>query len=577
MKDNNRCGQGESDADSKKGNVTAAEALLRSLGSHGVEYLFVNLGTDHTPILEASAQIREQGDADDMPEFITCQHEFVAMSAAHGYAAVTDEPQAVLVHVDVGTQNLGAAVHNAHRANAPVFVIAGLAPVTDTGYPGSRDHIVHSLQDVFDQPGILRQYCRWTNEYRPPADPDALITRGLERASTPPLGPVYLTAGREALETRDYASTSQEREVRHIHPTGGDAETVTELADHINAADAPLVITSKLGAQGIDILVEFAEAAGAGVVEHSPIELSFPRDHNLHVGFEPTEVFDQADLVLAIDVDIPWVPSRGSPATDVPVIQLDPNPTKGGYPHWDFPVDRTVSADPVATLAAVTSELESDADSGRRTWSEVAEARREQIRSRLAEHHHEGRLTPDVLSAAIDDITDNSTIVVEDAVTSSGSILSHLDLSQPGSYFAKGGSGLGWAGGAAVGVKLAQPESRVIALVGDGAHVFSNPTACAWLAAARDTPTLTVIYDNAGWNAVKQSTRQQHSEGVAVDAGVVESTFDQPVDLSAPAEVADAYTATVNNADKLADTLQEAVDAVDSGQPAVVDVKLEQI
>lgn len=565
------------DASGEPAPPTAAEALLRSLGDHGVKYLFANLGTDHTPLLEASARIREQGDANAMPEFIVCPHEFVAMSAAHGYAMVTGDPQAVLVHVDVGTQNLGAAVHNAHRANAPVFVIAGLAPVTDAGYAGSRDHTVHYIQDVFDQPGIVRQYCRWMDEYHPPADPDALVTRGLERAATPPAGPVYLTAGREALESREYASGARERDAGGVTPAGADAETVRDVANRVDAADSPLVITSKLGARGMNALVEFAETTGAGVVEHGPIELSFPRDHDLHVGFDPTAAFDHADLVLAVAVDVPWVPSRGGPAADTPVIQLDTDPTKGAYPHWDFPVDRTVRADPVATLESVTSEVTADPGSGRRTWSEVAAARREREQSQLAEHRGEDRLTPEVLSAAVDDIVDDSTIVIDDAVTNSGSVLSHLDLSQPGSYFSKGGSGLGWAGGAAVGAKLAQPDSRVIALVGDGAHVFSNPTACAWLAAAEGAPTLTVIYDNAGWNAVKRATKDQHPEGVANKQGVIESEFDGSVDLSAAASAVDAYSRKVETVDALSETLDEAIQAVDSGRPAVLDVKLEPI
>ena len=134
---------------SKKEKITAAEAILRSLSLQGVEYLFANYGTDHTPLIEAAAKIR-RGDG-KMPEVVVCPHEFVALSTAHGYTAATGKPQAVLVHVDVGTQNLGAAMHNAHRSNIPVIIISGLAPVTDVGHVGSRDHVVHYLQDTFQQ------------------------------------------------------------------------------------------------------------------------------------------------------------------------------------------------------------------------------------------------------------------------------------------------------------------------------------------------------------------------------------------------------------------------------------------
>jgi len=114
--------------------VVAAERLLRSLHEHGVTRLFANLGTDHAPLLEAAARLDAADRTAAYPEIVVCPHEFAAMSAAHGYTAATGEPQAVLVHVDVGTQNLGAAMHNAHRSRVPMVVLAGLAPITDEGF-----------------------------------------------------------------------------------------------------------------------------------------------------------------------------------------------------------------------------------------------------------------------------------------------------------------------------------------------------------------------------------------------------------------------------------------------------------
>ena len=69
----------------------------------------------------------------EFPRLIVCPHETVAPSAAHGYASVTRQPQAVFVHVDAGTQNLGGAVSNAMRGRVPVLIFAGAAPVTITG------------------------------------------------------------------------------------------------------------------------------------------------------------------------------------------------------------------------------------------------------------------------------------------------------------------------------------------------------------------------------------------------------------------------------------------------------------
>ena len=67
---------------------------------------------------------------DSFPHCITCPNEMVALSMADGYARVTNEPQCVIIHVDVGTSGLGAAVHNASCGKAPVLIFAGLSPYT---------------------------------------------------------------------------------------------------------------------------------------------------------------------------------------------------------------------------------------------------------------------------------------------------------------------------------------------------------------------------------------------------------------------------------------------------------------
>ena len=86
---------------------------------------------------------------------------------ADGWARVTGRPQAVIVHVDVGTQALGCAFHNASNGRAPILVFAGLCPFTEDGeLAGSRTEYQHWIQDARDQMSIVRQYCRHVGELR---------------------------------------------------------------------------------------------------------------------------------------------------------------------------------------------------------------------------------------------------------------------------------------------------------------------------------------------------------------------------------------------------------------------------
>ncbi|WP_435317024.1 thiamine pyrophosphate-requiring protein [Haloarchaeobius sp. TZWSO28] len=553
--------------------VSAAERMLRAWRRHGVEYVFSNLGTDHAPLLEAMARLRNQGDADAMPEVVVCPHEFVAMSAAHGYAAVSSDPQVVLVHVDVGTQNLGAAIHNAHRAKVPVFVACGLAPVSEDRYLGARNHFVHYHQNVFDQTGIVREYCRWTEEYRPPADPAEQVVRGLERAQDTPQGPVYLTATREALEARFRPDElGSEREVTIPDPPGPSDESLATLTEVVDAADAPVVITG--GSCDPDALTAFAERTGAGIVEHASTRVGFPRDHPNHLGFDPSAVFETTDLLLLAGVDIPWIPKHGEPADDTLVVQVDTEPTKRTFPVWNFRVDYRVAADPSLTFARL-AETAAGGPELSEQFVQFTEERQRQQAAILKSHRDANALTPEVATDVLNSALDESTIVVEDAVTSMAAIRNYLSVRPGVGHLSKGGAGLGWAGGAAVGAKLASPDSRVLSIVGDGSYLFTHPAVSAWLSAAADAPTLTVIYNNGGWNAVEKATLSQYPDGVVGTEGLDERTFDPAPNLTAAAKTVESYTNTVATETELRDALGAAIEAVDGGIPAVLDIRLD--
>lgn len=559
--------------------MMAAEVLVRSLRDHGVTHAFCNLGTDHPPLLEAAAKVRAEDGKDCVPDFVTCLHESVALSAAHGYAVATGEPQAVIVHVDVGTQNLGAMLHNAHRGDAPVFIFAGLAPNSQWGHNASRSNSVHFLQDVFDQEGIVEEYCQWSSEFRLPGDPDELVTRGLELAASPRKGPVYLTATGEALEAT-VKTRLGDRSANPVRPTPADAGTVAEVAERVDAANAPLVITSKLGIHNpeyaVSTLRSFAEKAGAGVVEARPAGLNFPRTHDLHMGFDPDEVWDRADLIILAEVDVPWVPAPASaPPEGVPIIQIDTDPLKSSYPQWDIGVDLPIAADPAPTLERVADRLEGNS-AATDTWEALHSERINQLETIVQNDRRKGRLSPAVLTSTLNSHIDDSTIVVDETTTNMATVWSHLKLDRPGSYLNSHGSGLGWANGAAIGVKMGLPDHRVVSLVGDGSYVFGQPTASAWMAEAYDAPTLTIIYNNSCWNAVRGATRSRHPDGHAADLDVPESRFEPTLDLSHATHVVDAHSRVIDTFEDLESGLSEGFDAIDSGQPSVLDVRVDQ-
>src|SRR5512135_2473130 len=93
--------------------ANGAEAFLELLNSNGVEYIFLNPGTDTFPLQDAISKFRSSGRA--VPDVVLCLDESLALSAAHGHFLISHKPQVVIVHADLGPQQLGGALHNAQR------------------------------------------------------------------------------------------------------------------------------------------------------------------------------------------------------------------------------------------------------------------------------------------------------------------------------------------------------------------------------------------------------------------------------------------------------------------------------
>ena len=133
-------------------------------------------------------------------------------------------------------------------------------------------------------------------------------------------------------------------------------------------------------------------------------------------------------------------------------------------------------------------------------------------KARLDAAAHKNPLDPVWVSHCIDRAKDPRAIVVNEYTL----FPEHCAFELPDLYFgSSSASGLGWGAGAALGAKLARPDSPVVAVVGDGAYMFSNPAAVHHAAALHDLPILFVVMNNAMWGAVQRSTLAMYPDGRA--------------------------------------------------------------
>jgi acetolactate synthase-1/2/3 large subunit len=562
--------------------MTVAGGYLELLRDRGIDCLFANAGTDFASIVDAFARFEAEGRAAPRP--ITVPHEFVAVSMAHGYYLVTGRPQAVMVHVTVGTANGAGAVINASRAQVPVLFTAGRTPITEAGgLPGARDTHIHWAQEAFDQAGMLREYVKWDYELRRPEQLEAVVDRALELAMAEPRGPVYLTLPREVLAQPlaepAIPSPSRRQVACRRFP---DPARIDEAAERLAGARNPLIVTAELGRvpQAVDGLIALAEAGAFPVLEASPAYANFPAAHPCHAGWvfgsQDYPAIGEADAVLVVDCDVPWFPSRSRPPDGATVIQMAVDPFYARYPMRSYPCDVPLAAEPVVALPLLAEAVRRRVDRARAAArrARLAEAHRARRDAWAAAARAEAARTPigfQWASRCLGEALGPDTIVVNEYPLD----LRHLPPLAPGRYFGSPHSGgLGWGLGAALGAKLGAPDRTVIAAVGDGAYVFGAPTAAHLAARLHGLPFLTVVFNNAAWEAVERATRTVHPDGWAAATGCF------PLSRLAPAphyeEIVRAfggYGERVEDPAELPEALRRALRAVrEDGRQAVLNV-----
>lgn len=516
--------------------VTVAEAYLHLLADRGIDYFFGNAGTDFAPLIEAFAKGRALGHK--LPKSITAPHENVAVHMAMGHALVSGKPQAVMVHVNVGTANALTGLLNARRGRVPMLFTAGRTPILEEGMRGARSVFVHWAQEMYDQAGMVREAVKWDYELRLPEQLETVVDRALSLSTTAPAGPTYLTLPREVLARRleTFSFTPGGPHQPASHPAAASDAAIAEATELLAGARNPLIVTTNVGRVpgAVAALARLAAQAAIPVVSYNPSGVELPASHPMHMGYEPKALLEEADVVLVVEALVPWLPRETRPRPGAKVIHLGLDPLYEDIPIRGFPCDLAIAASPEIALAQLADRLVPQLGpqlmEQRRTA--LAEKRRAVLAKResaWADAQKSAAITPLHISRAIDAVKGEALVFKE-----SGLRLDQMDFEQPETMFFSGtAGGLGWSLGAALGAKLAAPDRDVIATVGDGSYMFGTPLAAHYVAAEQQLPVLFVVFNNAGWHAVRRSTHGMFKDGFAARTpeGEVEPLTDFSVDV----------------------------------------------
>src|SRR5215813_4276737 len=576
------------DSQTNRPSHSTAYYFLEGLTELGIEYLFCNFGTDHAPIIEEIAHRRKRGDA--LPTIIRCPHENTAAHMAAGYAFVTGRGQGVLVHVDVGTASTATAMHNIFRSRLPVLLMAGKAPYT-TGNElvGSRDTYVHFVQEPFDQASLVRPYLKW--EWTLPSG--VVVKEALRRAhsimQSEPQGPVYLMMQRETLtqpwrvdEVRRFGAEQN----GSTAAGGADPKLVAQLVDRLMTAENPILITGYAGRnpRASELIAELAELAGIAVFE-SNMTNNISHESPCFIGFQPDRHLPKADVGLLVDVDVPWFPSDVQANENTFWAHIDVDVLKPASPMWTFPGNLRMQGDSGRILGQLLAELRKKATprfkdaAAARVARLTAErnARIERTKKLASDHGKRDEINLHYLFAELDRLLEPRDIVFNEGVRNAGAALMQLRRPLPNTVMRSGGGGLGWSGAMALGAKLAAPDHMMVQLVGDGCFYFGSP--CSVFAVARQyqLPILSIVLDNSGWSAVKESTLRVFPSGEAKAANEFEAELAPDVEFGKVGEAFGAYWEKVSDPAEVPGALARCVKEVRGGRAAILHARVTRL
>ena len=333
---------------------------------------------------------------------------------------------------------------------------------------------------------------KWSCEPARAADVPAAIARAYYIAMQPPCGPTVVS-----VPVDDWDQPAEFLSARKVSRSlRADAAAIDELSAALSAARKPVFVIGGAVDRdgGWDPLVQLAERHGA-LVWVSPLigRCGFPENHPLFAGFLPafreeiSRRLEGHDLLLAI----------GAPVFTYHAEGMGPY-TPAGLQVFQM----TEDADWAACAIAGTAILTSVAAGLRDLLQRAGPARpADQQGRRPAPRIAAADPMPDTfLMQTLADLRAPDSIIVEEAPSSRSPMQAHLPILRSETFYTCSSGGLGHGLPAAVGIALANPDRKVIALIGDGSAMYSIQA--LWTAAQLGLPITFVIVNNSRYEAL---------------------------------------------------------------------------
>ena len=550
--------------------MTGKKALMEMLRVEGTKFIFGNPGTSESPIMDALEEYPEL-------EYILVLQEGVAIGMADAYARATGKPSFVNLHIETGLANGISLINNADEVGTPIVLTAANKDVRE---------LAHGRTDLV---AMLQQFTKWSAEVSHPGALPVVMQRAFNEAKTPPTGTSFISFSANALDDKaEVDIVPSPQTYMRIRP---DKQAIENAARIMSAATNPIIVLGDRIAQSKSVAeaISLAELLGAKVYASSYTEMNFPTSHPQFMGRlrlaypESRELLSIADVVLAVGKLAGGYYMFSQPTMrffgpQTSLIHIDSDPSEiGKTQHTEV----GIIADPKVALSelsdaihtSMTEQARKSAQSRTQILQMEKEAKSNQWRAHVKKKWDHKPMFPERMIAEISKVLPSDVIIADDAVTTGLALHNTICFDSPGSVYGGRGGALGWGIGGAMGLKLANPDRPVIAVLGDGSAMMTIQG--LWTAANYNIPVVYVICNNRNYRVLKinmnayknliMSEKDPTSRYIGME-------FPLPLNI---AEIAKAYGIHARRIEDPTEICSSLEEAFNLGKPAVLDVVID--
>ena len=520
--------------------MTGGQALVKSLRNHGIDTIFGLPGVQLDGFFNA---LYDEGNA---IRVIHTRHEQGAAYMAFGYAQSSGRVGAYAVVPGPGILNTATALATAYACNAPVLAVAGQIPSTAIGRGFGL------LHEIPDQLALVRGLTKWAERIDHPAQAPTRVGEAFRQLNTGRCRPVEVEIAPDVL-TQEAEVELLDAPAAYPAPEPDDA-LIAEAAELLGGAENPMIF---VGAGAFDAqaeLRELAEMLQAPVVSNRSGRGALSDRHYLaQVGLAGRKLWPEADVVLAVGTRLQPQRMIWGVDDELQVIHIDIDPTE---------IKRVmrpkvgIVADAQKALAALIPAV---ARHNKRRPSREDEMNG--LKAAFAEEL-ERRLGPQMAYVrALREVLPDDGILIEELTQVGYVVRFGFPVYHPRSLVASGYQGtLGFGFATALGVKIANPDKKVLSINGDGGFMFNVQELAT--AVKHNIDVVAVVFTDGAFGNVLRMQKELYG------GRVIASELSNP-DFTRLAESFGAWATRATSPDELKTAIAEAFGQ--SG-PSVIEV-----